>query len=94
MVQKHWLVQRCLKLNSTANVDLTAPPFNVPIPGASASTPVQTEIRVRISALAPRLTFMSTEQWLGATVGATALLPLIEKKRVGRDSCKTQQKQT
>lgn len=69
-----------VKLNSTANVDLTAPPFNVPIPGASASTPVQTEIRVRISALAPRLTFMSTEQWLGATVGATALLPLIEKK--------------
>lgn len=69
-----------IESTSTVNADLTAAPFNVPIPGASASVPVQTRIRVAVNAIAPRLTYMSTTQWLGATVGATVLLPLVEKK--------------
>ena len=49
-------------------------------PTASGATPVDTHIKLDIAALLPRLTYVSTQTWLGANVGVTALLPLVQKK--------------
>lgn len=46
----------------------------------TASTPISSKISVDVRALLPRFTYMSTNQWLGATVGFTALLPLMEQR--------------
>lgn len=36
----------------------------------------------RVRALLPRLTFISSQQFLGATLGATVMLPLVERENV------------
>lgn len=41
---------------------------------------VSPKLTVDVRALLPRVTYMSTERWLGATIGFTALLPLLEQK--------------
>ncbi|CAH0353261.1 hypothetical protein AQB9606_03142 [Aquabacterium sp. CECT 9606] len=65
-----------ISLSLTDDVDLT----DFGAPGAIATVPTQSQVRVKVGGIAPRLTFMSTTQWLGATLGATAQLPLVEKK--------------
>lgn len=47
---------------------------------SSAAIEVNSRIDLRVRGLMPRILYMSTTQFLGATVGATALLPLIEKQ--------------
>lgn len=49
-------------------------------PAATATTPVNIRITARTKALLPRWTFMSTQRLLGATLGVTAMLPLVEKR--------------
>lgn len=62
-------------------MDLTTAPTVTPLGGGStASTVVKTRLTVDVNALLPRFTYMSTTQIWGATVGYTALLPLIDKK--------------
>ena len=47
---------------------------------ASTQLGYDEKIQVKIDALLPRFTYMTTTQLWGATVGYTALLPLIQKK--------------
>lgn len=66
---------------STAALNPALPTLlNANFPTASSSTPVSTEIKVRVQALLPRIMYMSANQVLGATVGVTALLPLVERR--------------
>jgi hypothetical protein len=69
-----------VKSSTAAAVDLTAPPFSVPIPGAAASVPLDASVRLKVNALIPRVAYMSNAKLLGATVGFTALLPLAQKE--------------
>jgi len=59
---------------------LTGAPFNVPIPGATATTTIDANTQINVYGLLPRLSYMSGKTFLGATIGATALLPLVNKK--------------
>lgn len=70
------------KVTSTtpAVTDLTAPPFGVPIAGATATTRVTTRLQTDIRAVLPRLSYMGSATFLGATLGGTALLPLVHKR--------------
>jgi hypothetical protein len=49
-------------------------------PAASATTPVSSKVTVDAKVLLPRWTYMSNRQWLGATVGVSAMLPVLEKR--------------
>lgn len=49
-------------------------------PNARATTASYQRIDLRVRGLMPRVLYMSTTQFLGATIGATALLPLVEKQ--------------
>jgi hypothetical protein len=69
-----------VKSSSTSETDLTAPPFNFPVPGAAATTTVDSSTVLSVQGLLPRLSYMSQEKFLGAQLGATALLPLLNKK--------------
>jgi hypothetical protein len=69
-----------VKSPTAAAVDLTAAPFSVPIPGAAATVPLDATVRLKVNALIPRVAYMSSTKWLGATVGFTALLPLAQKE--------------
>jgi hypothetical protein len=69
-----------VKSPTAATVDITAAPFSVPIPGAAANVPLDASVRLKVNALIPRVAYMSSTKWLGATVGFTALLPLAEKE--------------
>jgi len=67
--------------SSTQTVtNLNNAPFNVPIPGATATTTVDANTQMNVYGLLPRLSFMSSTTFLGAQVGGTAMLPLINKK--------------
>jgi hypothetical protein len=59
---------------------LNGAPFNVPIPGATATTTIEGNTQINVYGLLPRLSYMSGKTFLGATIGATALLPLVNKK--------------
>ena len=50
------------------------------IPGASTTTTVQTNEQINVHGLLPRLSFMSSTTFLGATLGGTLLIPLVNKK--------------
>lgn len=65
--------------SATLESNLNAAPFNVPIAGTAASTPYSSKSWVRVQGFMPRLTYISTTQFLGATVGVTALLPFLQK---------------
>ena len=60
--------------------DLTRAPFNTPIPGANAVTTITANTQINVYGLLPRLSYMSGKTFLGATLGGTVLLPLINKK--------------
>jgi hypothetical protein len=49
-------------------------------PLGNADVAVKTRLKIDVQALLPRFTYMTTTQLWGATVGYTALLPLIQKK--------------
>jgi hypothetical protein len=55
-------------------------PLGGAFPTATGTTPVNSHIKMDVAALLPRLTYLSTKTWLGANVGVTALLPLVQKK--------------
>lgn len=77
-------------LESTLNTPTNLATINPALAGLTANTVSKTNIKVDVTALLPRLTYMSTTQLWGATVGYTALLPLIQKKStVGLDSVST-----
>lgn len=76
------------KFNISPNVT-TIPLANVGAAGATlvgagyngnVVNTVSPKLTVDVRALLPRVTYMSAERWLGATIGFTALLPLIEQK--------------
>jgi hypothetical protein len=50
------------------------------IPGASTTTTVSTNEQINVYGLLPRLSYMSATTFLGATIGGTVLLPLVNKK--------------
>ena len=60
--------------------DLTKAPFGVPIPGANAVTTTDIHTQFNVTALLPRLSYMSSKQFLGATIGGTVLFPIVEKR--------------
>lgn len=65
------------KLSQTATQVTDLTPFGVP--GGTAVTDIGTRTTFVISGLLPRISYLSQEKFLGAQVGATALLPLINK---------------
>ncbi|MEP6505108.1 MAG: transporter [Betaproteobacteria bacterium] len=54
------------------------------IPGAYTLTTVNANTQINVYGLLPRLSYMSSATFLGATVGATLLLPLVNKKNNSR----------
>ena len=59
--------------------DLSAA-LGIPSPGAvTASASIRTNTQINVYGLLPRLSFMSSNTFLGATIGGTALLPLLNK---------------
>lgn len=68
-------VQRASTLFTGAAAGLAAV-----FPTAAAATPVRSKLSVDARALLPRLTWMGTQVFLGATVGATAMVRLVEKR--------------
>ncbi|MBV1774247.1 transporter [Burkholderiaceae bacterium DAT-1] len=53
--------------------------LGAPIAG-TATTAMDSKIRINVDGVLPRLTYLSNTQFLGANVGFTALLPLLRKK--------------
>lgn len=58
--------------------DLSAS-FNAPPGTAGALTTIHTNTQINVNGLLPRLSYMSATTFFGATVGATVLLPLVNK---------------
>jgi hypothetical protein len=54
--------------------------FGVPIPNATATTTVTSGTRLGVVGWLPRLSYLSQDKVLGAQIGFTALLPLLQKK--------------
>ncbi len=54
------------------------------IPGAHTLTTVEANTQINVYGMLPRLSYMSSTTFLGATIGATALVPLINKKNSAR----------
>jgi hypothetical protein len=50
------------------------------IPGAFTTTTATTNTQINVYGLLPRLSYMSANTFLGATIGGTVLLPLVNKK--------------
>ena len=50
------------------------------IPGAFTTTTVDTNEQINVYGLLPRLSYMSSTTFLGATIGGTVLIPLVNKK--------------
>ena len=69
-----------VKSTSTIPTDLTP----LGIPGASASTTVDSHTQINVWGVLPRLSYMSSATFLGATVGGTVLVPLLTKKNNAR----------
>ncbi len=69
-----------IRSTTTTVTNLTAAPFNLPIPGASATTTIGANTQINVYGLLPRLSYMSSKTLFGATIGGTALLPLVNKK--------------
>jgi hypothetical protein len=55
-------------------------PLAAAFPAANATTAVTSKVKVEANVLLPRWIWMSKHEWLGATVGATAMLPLMQKR--------------
>ena len=54
--------------------------LGIPVPGAvTAQASVRTNTQINVYGLLSRLSYMSSTTFLGATVGGTALLPLVNK---------------
>ena len=66
------------KLNQTSATVTDLTPFGVP--GGLATTTIGSRTTFQVYGLLPRLSYLSQEKFLGAQVGGTALLPLINKK--------------
>jgi hypothetical protein len=69
---------------STVSTDLTpalsaALHTALPANSAGAVTTVHTNAQINVNGLLPRLSYMSATTFLGATLGGTALLPLVNK---------------
>jgi hypothetical protein len=61
------------------DTDLSAQ-LGIPSPGAvTAHSVIRTNDQINVYGLLPRLSFMSSTTFLGATIGGTALLPLVTK---------------
>jgi hypothetical protein len=60
--------------------DLNAPPFLLGMPGATATTQVDTKTQISVQALLPRLSFMTNTTIFGGTIGGTAMVPLVNKR--------------
>lgn len=65
---------------STSQSVSAAPPNGLGVPGAVATASVRSKVKLQVVGVMPRITYISTTQFLGATVGATALLPILQKK--------------
>ena len=50
------------------------------IPGASTTTTATTNTQINVYGLLPRLSYMSATTFLGATLGGTVLVPIVNKK--------------
>ena len=50
------------------------------IPGAFTTTTAETNTQINVYGLLPRLSYMSATTFLGATLGGTVLLPIVNKK--------------
>lgn len=74
---------------STVNTDLTpalsaALHTSLPANSAGAVTTIRTNDQQTVYGLLPRLSYMSSTTFLGATLGGTVLLPLIDKGSVAQ----------
>jgi hypothetical protein len=70
-----------IRSTSTVATDLTSTlaGLGVTLPGAGATTVVKTNTQINVWGLLPRLSYMGSTKFLGATLGATALVPVITK---------------
>jgi len=73
--------------SSVVNTDLTpalsqALQTQLPANSAGAVTTIRTNEQITVYGLLPRLSYMSATTFLGATVGGTVLLPLVDKGSV------------
>lgn len=57
-------------------------PRTTTVIGGPYSVSTERDSTTRVRALLPRLTFISSQQFLGATLGATVMLPLVERENV------------
>jgi len=71
-----------VRTSSETVTHLDGAPFNVPIPGATATTTIAANTQMNVRGLLPRLSYMSGTTFLGATLGGTVLVPVITKKNV------------
>jgi hypothetical protein len=73
-----------LRSAQTVNTDLTgalSQALHTPLPpnSAGASTVIRTNEQITVYGLLPRLSYMSSTTFLGATLGGTVLLPIVNK---------------
>jgi hypothetical protein len=67
--------------NSVVNTDLSAA-FGLPAGSAGATTKIGTNEQITVNGWLPRLSYMSSTTFLGATLGGTVLLPIVNKGSV------------
>jgi hypothetical protein len=76
-----------IRSTSTANTDLTGAVEQLlqtalPAGSAGATTTIHTNEQITVAGWLPRLSYMSSATFLGATIGGTALIPLVTKGSV------------
>jgi len=67
-----------IRSTSVVPTDLSAA-FGAPAGTAGALTTISSNTQINVHGFLPRLSFMSATTFLGATVGGTALIPLVNK---------------
>jgi hypothetical protein len=67
-------------VRSSSQVTTPLAALGVPIPGANAVTTIDANTQMNVYGLLPRLSYMSGKTFLGATIGGTVLVPVINKK--------------
>ncbi len=65
-------------ITTTSQIQTSLTPFGVP--GGVATTTATTRTQQNVWGLLPRLSYMSSQTFLGATIGGTALVPLLTKR--------------
>ena len=69
-------------ISTSSQIQTSLTPFGVP--GGVATTTVDSHTQINVWGLLPRLSYMSSQTFLGATIGGTALVPLLTKRNSSR----------